>query len=168
MLFRNLPGKMDRRKPKVPFDLQDLAIVRSQSIGVDRCSALVVLFQPPVSKVFREPARGLFSCHSAVLGRVEDGNAKFRLDGIERSTDRIGMRLGHEILVIHVRGLHVLLHRLDNDRLPAVSRQSFTGADKACATCHGAADGVGQGLALKRQDICRLLSQFINCDRDNC
>ena len=66
---------------------------------------MVVLFDPPVGEVFREPARCFFCGQRAVLGGVEDGNAEFSLDGVERSADGIGMRLGHEIFVECVRGL---------------------------------------------------------------
>jgi hypothetical protein len=47
--------------------LATVGLARSQPIGVDKQTAVVVLFQPPVGEVFREPARCFFCCQSAVF-----------------------------------------------------------------------------------------------------
>ena len=121
----------------------DVAHCRSQSVRVDQHPAVTLIFQPPVSEVLREPARGAFRRKILNAGAIDDGDAELGLDRVQGAADSIGMHLGGNVERLEA-SLDVLTGSLDENGLPTQPPKPTACSEKALSVRHGARDQVGE------------------------
>jgi hypothetical protein len=140
----------------------DVSHCRSQSVRVDQHPAVTLIFQPPVSEVLREPARGAFRRKILNAGAIDDGDTELGLDRVQGAADSIGMYVGGNVERFEAP-LDVLKGRLDEDGLPTEPGKPTAYSEKALSVGHGARHYVGEVFTFQREKTLHPFQRVVAC-----